>query len=41
MYWTEEYGLNKLVYVLLLILMIMSLTVFLPLQYHKFQDDEE
>ena len=40
MYLTEEYGLNKLVYVLLLILMIMSLTV-LPLQYHKFQDDAE
>ncbi len=38
-YVTEKYGLKRLIYILLIVLMVLSLLAFLPIQIIKFQAD--
>ena len=41
MHITEKYGLKKCVYILLLMLSVISLCIFLPMQYYKLIEDPE
>ena len=39
MHLTEQYGLKRLVYILLLFVSSVSLSLFVPLQFAKYQED--